>query len=388
MKRIIMLVLVVLVSIAIPGVGLADDTFLNFSADQLVQANDVNIVVGTNAVPSFVDWNNDGLRDLIVGDGSGRVRIYLNVGSQSNPKFSNYFYAQSNGSDLYCPPSCCLGCFPRVVFWDEDSRKDLLVGQADGTVKIFLNIGSDNDPNFDAGALIMVGSPGSQELLNVGYLMAAPELVDWNNDGAKDLVVGAYDGRIHVYINCGCGGGTVPPSFWNSPYWGTPALENGLDLLVPSASSSQIVFDLDGDNKKDILTGNAYGQVLFYKNVGTAAEPNFSGYSLVNSNGRPIDLIGDWARSRPFLCYWTDDAYPDIILGGALDGKVHLFQGIPITGDMDGNGKVDFVDFAFFSLYWQQKQCGQCSGADLTGDEIVDANDLRLFAENWLTGAD
>jgi hypothetical protein len=161
------------------------------------------------------------------------------------------------------------------------------------------------------------------------------------------------------------------------------AQEDGGDLVVPFQRSSPEFLDLDGDGKRDLLTGNTNGELLFYSNAGTAVGPNFSGYSLVKSAGVPIDLPGS-PRSRPFVCDWTGDGLLDVLIG-AGDGKVHLYQGVPV-GDLDYSGGVDFVDFAMFAPYWQEKDCGSCGGADLTGDGNVDLNDLREFVANWLAG--
>ncbi len=298
--------------------------------EEFIMAGGVNIQVPGYSVPSYVDWNSDGRNDLVVGEGggsyAGKVRVYLNEGSASNPQFSNYFYAQSAGVDLTVPASGCLGSFPRVEYWDADGRKDLIVGLADGTVKAFVNIGSEGNPRFDGGAILQVGIPGTEQNLDVG-LRATPAMVDWDSDGWKDLIAGAYDGKIHIYINCGCSGGLLPPSFWHSTTDGQFAKDNGLDLVVPSGRSSPLVLDLDGDGKKDLLAGNTNGQILFYINVGTDAAPVFSGYSLVESNGVPIDLP-DLARSRPFVCDWTGDGWLDLLIG-AGDGKVRLYQTVP-----------------------------------------------------------
>lgn len=360
---------------------------LNLGPEELVQANGVDIVVSGYpgySVPSFVDWNNDKLNDLVIGEGGGygfgKVRVYLNVGTESDPLFSDYFYAQSKGSDLVCLASDCMGCFPRVVYWDSDDRKDLLVGQSNGTIKIFLNTDTDENSTFYGGRALQLGKINIIDVQE----RATPTVVDWNNDGRKDIVVGARYGKIHVYLNEGT---DTEPVFLTETF----VQEDGLDLIVPSHRSSPVVLDLDGDGRKDILTGNTYGQLLFYSNVGTDEEPNFSGYSLVESDGVAIDLSGS-ARSRPFVCYWTGDghfgpidAYPDVLIG-AGDGKVHLYRGIPISGDLDGNGVVDFVDFALFAAYWGQTNCAQCDKADFTGDGKVDIKDLHQFTANWLTG--
>ncbi len=82
---------------------------LNLGPEQLVQAASVDIDVPGYSVPRLMHWDNDGLEDLIVGEGSGSyagmVRIYLNEGTSTAPQFSTYSYAQSEGSNLVLPGS-------------------------------------------------------------------------------------------------------------------------------------------------------------------------------------------------------------------------------------------------------------------------------------------
>jgi hypothetical protein len=364
---------------------------LNLGPEQIVQAGDVDIQVPGYSVPSFMDWNNDGLKDLVVGQGSGsyppgKVRVYLNVAAGSEPVFSDYFYVQSKDADLTVPAAGCMGCFPRVVYWDADDRKDLLVGLADGTIKIFLNINDDNEPVFDSGSTVQTSLFDSDfnVPIDVGA-RATPAFLDWDSDDRTDLVVGALDGKIHIYLNYPpvADDGEVPPTFWTSQSAGALAQEDGGDLIVPSLRSSPVIFDMDGDGKADLLTGNTNGQLLFYRNVGTDEEPSFSGYSLIDSNDVPIDLPGS-PRSRPAVCFWTDDGYPDVLIG-AGDGKVHLFQGIPEIGDINLDGSVDFIDFALFAVHWQKSDCEKCSEFDFNADGKINIDDLILLAENWLS---
>lgn len=302
---------------------------LAFGPGEIVQAGGHNIVVSGYSVPSFVDWNNDGLKDLIIGEGSGtqlgKVRVYPNTGTAAAPEFLFFSYAQSSclpcgiSDDLTVTGQGCLGLFPRVVYWDADDRKDLLVGHSDGYLALYRNTNTDETPSFDGGTLLEVGQPGSKVPINVGY-RATPSVVDWNNDGKKDLAVGALDGKIHLFLNEGT---DVVPDFRSETF----AREDGTDLVVPSLRSSPVILDLDGDGKKDILTGDTYGQLLFYGNVGTDAAPAFSGYSLAEADGLAIGLLGA-ARSRPFVCDWTGDGLPDVLVGGG-DGLVRLYQAVP-----------------------------------------------------------
>ena len=320
-------VITAILSISSPG-----SAALLLGPAQTVQADGVDISVPGYSVPSWVDWNSDGRKDLLVGQGGGtspqgKVRIYLNVGTAAQPVFSAYVYAQSGGADLAVTASGCLGIFPRVVYWDLDARKDMLAGEAAGKVRLFTNTGTDGAPVFDAGPYLQVGQPGAKADINVGG-RATPTPVDFNGDGRKDLVLGAIDGKVRVYINEGTDG---TPDFRTVQY----AQDNGADLAVPTGRSVPCLLDLDGDGKKDLLTGNTEGQLLFYHNVGTDQAPAFSGYVYVESSGIPIDLAGS-ARSRPFVCDWAFDLTPDVLIGSG-DGLVRLYEGEDSSSSDNGS---------------------------------------------------
>ncbi len=374
--------------------ALAGEIVLNFGPEEIIKADGNDIVVPGYSVPSFVDWNNDHLQDLVIGEGGaigtvtpGKVRVYLNRGTEAQPVFKDYFYVQADGNDLTLTPDGCMGCFPRVVDWDQDGRIDLLVGVSDGTVRIYMNITDNNHPAFDAGKNLKIGLDGLD--MDVGK-RATPIVVDWNNDGMLDVVCGAWDGYIHVFTNCGCGG-SVPPRFTTTlaPI-GQIVQESGRDLMVPSTRSSPVVMDFDGDGKKDLLTGTTDGTILLYKNVGTDSLPVFSGYSLVQANGQPIDLPSN-QRSRPFICHWTGEGHFGAkdttwdLLVGYGDGKVRLYRGIAKPGDLDGDYALDDDDLTILVQALDKPVPPGGSPADLNKDGVVDVLDLRLFAELWLT---
>ena len=54
-------------------------------------------------------------------------------------------------------------------------------------------------PSLQAGTIIKVGD----NPISIGHT-ASPEVVDWNNDGKKDLLVGTFEnGRIMLFLNQG-----------------------------------------------------------------------------------------------------------------------------------------------------------------------------------------
>ncbi len=52
-------------------------------------------------VPAACDWNNDGKKDLIVGQfGNGAIRLYLNKGTNAAPVFGESSFLQAGGKPI------------------------------------------------------------------------------------------------------------------------------------------------------------------------------------------------------------------------------------------------------------------------------------------------
>ncbi len=352
-----------------------------FGPEETVKADGSDIDVLGYSVPSFVDWDNDGLKDLIVGEGSGssaaKVGVYLNIGTATAPVFSKSspycFYTQyTSGGDLVVPGADgCLGAFPRVVYWNDDNKKDLLAGQGIGKISLYLNTGTDEDPTFDGGTLLQIDDgDGGKEDIDVGS-RATCSTVDWNNDGKKDVISGELYGMIRLFINEGT---DTAPDFQAM----TNVKAGGSDLDV-GYRSSPVFEDLDGDGKKDLLVAETNGKLYFYSNTGTDAAPAFSGRSFAQSNGADLDL--STTRPRPFVCDWTGDGLLDVLIGDS-DGKVRLFQA-PIPGDTDNDRDVDGDDAQTLADNWGDSVSGGYTMGDLDGDEVVGPADASILAAHF-----
>jgi len=75
-----------------------------FVGPELVNDAGVPIDVGYYGAPTMYDWNQDGAKDLVLGQYDyGKIRLYLNQGPDTAPDFNGYTFFQSGGGDITLP---------------------------------------------------------------------------------------------------------------------------------------------------------------------------------------------------------------------------------------------------------------------------------------------
>ena len=113
---------------------------------------------------------------------------------------------------------------------------------------------------------------------------------------------------------------------------------------------------------------------------------------LIRPHGLLLDISSGliyWSDTRTYAIHRApmDGSGPIEDVAVNLDAPWRLAF-LEITADIDQNGRVDFVDFARLASAWHDTPCDWdnlwCHRTDLTGDGIVDLNDLVQFSELWL----
>ena len=164
-----------------------------------------DIDVGTDASPAFGDLTGDGLDDAVIGCAEGSVRIFTNVGTTTNPQFGEVADGVRQGVDLLGQESYGIQTVPALGDISGDGVPDLVVGSGDGTLRCYINNGFRiYEPGTQAhGAFSLLTSPNDPMAGISVASRSAPFLVDLDQDGLLDLLMGSAEGDVRMHINQG-----------------------------------------------------------------------------------------------------------------------------------------------------------------------------------------
>ncbi len=252
------------------------------------------IDVGYDAHPIYFDWNADGRRDLLVGEGAGRIYYYENQGSDSSPDFAPGTFLNSNYSTL----DIGSAAKPFAVDWNNDGKDDLVCGEHGGKVKLFINNGTNGNPQLDAGSWIQVGYSD----IDVGY-RAKPWVRDWNGDGKKDLIVSSQSpDRLSVFYNDGT---DADPSF------SSETVLYGEASMIKLTNNVFSLADMNGDGIFDLVQTGDRCAASYFPNIGSESAPEFEYCHYIPGTEPTSFCCGQKAVT---VVDWDENGVQDLLL--------------------------------------------------------------------------
>lgn len=242
---------------------------------------------------TLIDIDNDGDMDLFSGEEDGDITFFRNVGAASEPAFTYE-------TEKFVSIGSGFRSAPAFADIDHDGDFDLFVGEYSGDINFFRNTGSASNPIFMLESENLIA-------IDIGT-EAAPAFSDIDNDNDFDLFVGEKDGNINFFRNTGT---AAIPVF---------VLETeNLDSINVGSASSPAFVDIDNDSDLDLFIGEQGGNINFYRNTGTAANPAFT---FETENYSAIYVEG---HSRPFFADIDNDRDFDLFIGN-FDGDINFFR--------------------------------------------------------------
>lgn len=282
----------------------------------------------------YEDIDFDGKKDLLITPNvttneGNRINFrqsswwYTNTGTAANPAFSfqQKDFLQNTMIDLG------ENSFPALADTDGDGDLDIVAGhrgipvngKLQASLYLFENIGTRQSPAFRLKTDDYLG------LAAFGWSNLRPQFADLNGDRVPDLVlVNTFNDGLNTDIK----------------YWLNTASRGRPFAFNPSASrtlplnlrmgDTPLLYDLDGDGDADALMGRLFGELEYFQNTGTRANPAFR---LVNPafGGIPADPFD--RSAAPLIADMDGNGKPDLLTGNR-SGVLRIFP--DITDDLNG----------------------------------------------------
>lgn len=314
---------------------------------------------GALSAPVSIDWDGDGLEDLIAGNTAGYLAFIRNLGGYPVRWAAPVYLAAAgkliheqagpNGS-IQGPAEAKWGYTnPSVADWDGDGLPDILTNGIWGKILFFKNTGTRTAPRLAAAQPVEVAWPGAtpkpawtwwqpvgREL--VTQWRTTPTIIDWNQDSLPDLVMLDQEGYLAFFERRRTAEGKLellPPRriFWGegvSAYDGSGRPRNQVSGLLrmnerAAGGSGRRTFcfhDWDHDGTLDLLVNSDTNvNVLRGRGRGTDGLWKFKDAGPVHSH-----LLAAHSTT-PTVARWPAAKGPVLVIG-AEDG---FFYSLPLS---------------------------------------------------------
>ncbi len=310
--------------------------------------------------PNFADFDGDGDLDLLCGEFLDGFTYFENVGTRTQPVYAAGRRLQREGQPLHMDLQMIV---PTAIDWDGDGDVDLIVGDEDGRVALVEHTGRviDGVPEFLPPEYFRQQA----EFVKFGALVT-PVSVDWDDDGDEDLICGNSAGYIAWIENLDGG---------NPPTWAEPKLLSAGDeaIRIQAGSNGSIqgpceakwgyttlsVADWDHDGLRDLIVNSIWGQVIWYRNIGTHGAPKLAAAQPI-----VVDWPKDSAVPKPAWNWWNPQ-------NNELSTQ---WRTTPVVMDLDLDGLNDLVmlDHEGYLAFFRRKR---------EGGELKLAPGARIFRD-------
>ncbi|MFQ5500443.1 MAG: FG-GAP repeat domain-containing protein, partial [Candidatus Zixiibacteriota bacterium] len=300
--------------------------------------------------PVLLDYDDDALTDLFIGQRDGRLIYLKNVGSLSQPSW------QAISERL---GELDIGTWFTFADIDADGDFDLFCDSRAGSITFYRN---DIGPGATGFTLVDTAFGGFNTGIN-----NTPTFADIDGDGDLDYFFGILTGWLEYWENVG-DSTNYSFTFVTDRYDSILAFPGGGGQRNPQHGFSAVRFaDIDSDNDLDLFWGDINNLKMYhFENLGNSS---VSDLTLATEHFLPVATIG---FNHPAIADMDADTDLDMLVGvanGADIDNLRMFRNdgtptapsyvqastnyidnidfgsnsMPTLGDLDGDGDLDLL---------------------------------------------
>lgn len=194
--------------------------------------------------PAFGDLDNDGDKDMIIGDYFGNLHYFINTAGAGNT--ANFVLSQPKYQSID------VGNFatPQLIDLNRDGKLDMVIGKENGYFSYYQNSGTLTVPNFTK----ITDSLGRVSTLHPNFFRgnSVPCVVDVA--GSYSMFAGSASGNIFKFGNID---GNLSGTF--------SRLDTNFLKINEGTNSAISISNINNDLFLDMLIGNQAGGVAFFE---------------------------------------------------------------------------------------------------------------------------
>ena len=219
--------------------------------------------------PTFGDLDNDGDKDLIIGQNNGQLAYFENTGGAGAAVYT------TSPTIFYQSIDVGTFAFPQLYDIDKNGLLDLIIGSVNGKVSYYRNVGTASSAAFSVSSTSLGGIDVRHYGSLSGYSM--PHLFD--DAGITKILVGSEFGNIYLYDNID---GNISGSF--------NRVDTNLFKINEGVRCAPFYEDVTNDGKRDLFLGNHAGGVAFFNstNVGNVGVLEFENSLVATIYPNPV----------------------------------------------------------------------------------------------------
>ena len=335
--------------------------------------------------PKLADIDGDGKRELIIADSDGKVHAFDATGHEKPgwPKTVGTLYhipqhqtmqRAFNAGGVDPNVATPVGATVGIADLDGDNKPEIVVATRGGELWVYHGDGS-----VMPGFPVQIDTSGHpmqdpNHIVDIGFF-SSPVLVDLDGDGKRDIVLGAFDGKVYAFHSDGTALAGWPVLLHDDAAMSADTS----DVFAQRILATAAVGDIDKDGHPDVVissqehySGSGRIYAIQHDGMNHPGGPFLPGWpirGIISADVLPV--VGNGVPNAPALLDVDGDGVLDVVLvtivgvpkifGGdgqlkqtmqnsqfgaqsdAHDSPMIVLIANPSVGDVDNDGKPDIV---------------------------------------------